>query len=72
MRGRQQLYPTFGCAPNRALAVRKFPWDMPIPGARQWTLRDHARWARSAGDMSTRRRGYRGTAGQLGDAGKFR
>ena len=46
MRGRQQVYPTFECAPNRARHARKIPRDMPIFGGSEWAYWAYVQWPR--------------------------
>lgn len=46
MRGRQQVYPTFECAPNRAFWVREIRWDMPIFRGREWARWAYVHWLR--------------------------
>lgn len=36
MRGRQQVYPTFACAPNRLRPALTFLRSMPIFGGVEW------------------------------------
>ena len=58
MRGRQQVYPTFECAPNRALSTRKILRDMPIFRGSERACRAYVR----------RRRGTRGMSRGAGSA----
>ena len=51
MRGRQQVYPTFECAPNRALRTLKIPRDMPIFRGSERAFRAYVQWRRGTRGM---------------------
>ncbi|BCW65656.1 hypothetical protein NicSoilB4_04190 [Arthrobacter sp. NicSoilB4] len=59
MRGRQQVYPTIECAPNRAPWARIFQWDMPLPGGWECAWLDYVHRLRRGRGMS-RGAGVRG------------
>lgn len=52
MRGRQQVYPTNECAPNRALWTREIGADMPIFRDREWAYREYAQRSQRGRGMS--------------------
>lgn len=52
MRGRQQVYPTNECAPNRALWTREIGADMPIFRGREWAYREYAQRSQRGRGMS--------------------
>lgn len=69
MRGRQQVYPTFECAPNPPNPAPDSTWDMPIFRAQAWARRDYVHSLFRRWGMSPPEEGARA---QLGDAAKFR
>lgn len=52
MRGRQQVYPTIECAPNRALWARQIQWDMPILRGQECAEQDYVHQSRRGRGMS--------------------
>ena len=52
MRGRQQVYPTIECAPNRVSRAGKIPRDMPIFRGSERACLTYAQWLRETRGMS--------------------
>ena len=52
MRGRQQVYPTFECAPNRLLGSPEIPWGMPLFRGQECAYRGYVQWRRRGWGMS--------------------